>query len=180
VKVESDPGPDHSTVYRVETSAKFEALCLINLLADDPFYVNYYAAEHARWREHVTPETLSAARTIKRVLKDEGGGIVSASLVLYLSVSPGTTVAGTLADLDHLETLRERSQRTPYYDAAAWDRFASIVPELGTVLRGLEEARFPELDERAAFFRPELARRDIVPLQEKMLGHRLDDHSITD
>jgi hypothetical protein len=177
-----------STVYHVEVSEKFDALCLIHLLADDPFYVKYYPAEHAWWSEHVSLETLSAARAIKRVLKDDGGGIVSATLVLYLSVGRSTTIAGALADLDDLEMLRERFQRTPYYDVASWRRFALIVPELHTVLHGLQQARFPEywasalkprLEERAAFFQPELERRDIVPLQEKMLGHPLEDHSIT-
>ena len=43
---------DRSTLYRVEASEKFDALCLIQLLADDPFYVEYYPAEHARWRVH--------------------------------------------------------------------------------------------------------------------------------
>src|SRR5207248_1585199 len=35
------------------------------------------------------------------------------------------------------------------------------------------------LEARAEIFRPELARRDIVPLQEKMLGFPLEDRSIT-
>ena len=177
-----------STVYQIETSEKFDALCLIHLLADDPFYVEYYPAEHAWWREHATPETRAAARAIKRVLKDEGRGIVSATLVLYLSVSESTTVAGTLADLEDLDALHVRFHRTPYYDLQSWERFASIVPELRTVLRGLEQGGFPgywasalkaRLEERAAFFRPELERRDIVPLNEKMLGHPLESHAIT-
>jgi hypothetical protein len=176
------------TTYHVETSEKFDAMCLIHLLADDPFYVTYYPAEHAWWREHVSPETLAAARTIKRVLKDEGGEIVSASLVLYLSVSDTTTLAGALDDTYRLETLRARFQRTAYYGAEPWSRFVSIAPELRTVFRGLQEARFPDywatelepkLEERAAFFRPELARRDIVPLQEKLLGFSLAERSIT-
>jgi hypothetical protein len=37
----------------------------------------------------------------------------------------------------------------------------------------------PRLEERAAVFGPALAGRDIVPLQEKMLGFRLKDPSIT-
>ena len=177
-----------ATTYRVETSEKFDALCLVNLLSDDPFYIKYYPAEHARWREQVSAATLAAARRIRQVVKDEGGGIVSASLVLYLSVARSTTVAGALADLDRLDALRARFEKTPYYDAEEWARFESIVPELSSVLRGLEAARFPaywrsalrpRLDERAAVFLPELAQRDIVPLQEKMLGFRLKDRSIT-
>jgi hypothetical protein len=177
-----------ATQYRVKASEKFDALCLVNLLSDDPFYIPYYPAEHAWWREHVSAETLAAARRIKQVLKDEDGGIVSASLVLYLSVSRSTTVAGTLADLEHLDRLQRRFARTPYYDAESWSRFASIAPALATVLRGLQSARFPEhwasaikpvLRQRAAVFGPALASRDIVPLQEKMLGFRLSDRSIT-
>src|SRR2546430_15427217 len=72
-----------ATTYRVETSEKFDALCLINLLSDDPFYTKYYPAEHTWWREHASAQMLAAAGRIKQVLKDEGGGIVSASLVLY-------------------------------------------------------------------------------------------------
>ena len=182
------PAPRSSTTYRVETSEKFDALCLINLLSDDPFYVKYYPAEHAWWREHVSAETLAAARRIKQVLKDEGGGIVSASLVLYFSASRSATVGGALGDLEHLDALRQRFERTPYYDAAEWARLVSIAPELRTVLHGLRAARFPQywasalktrLEGRAAVFRPALASRDIVPLQEKMLGFRLKDRSIT-
>jgi hypothetical protein len=182
------PVPRAATTYRVETSEKFDALCLINLLSDDPFYVKYYPVEHAWWRERVSAETLAAARRIKQVLKDEGGGIVSASLVLYFSASRSATVAGALGDLEHIDALRRRFERTPYYDAEEWARLVSIAPELRTVLRGLRAARFPQywasalkarLEERAALFRPALASRDIVPLQEKMLGFRLKDRSIT-
>src|SRR5437764_8571446 len=105
------------TTYRVETSEKFDALCLINLLSGDPFYTKYYPAEHACWREHASAQTLAAARRIKQVLKDEGGDIVSASLVLYFSVSPSTTVAGAIGDLDGLDALERGFERTPYYDA---------------------------------------------------------------
>jgi hypothetical protein len=184
----SPPARRAATRYRLETSEKFDALCLINLLSDDPFYTKYYPAEHAWWREHVSAETLAAARRIKQVLRDEGGGIVSASLVLYFSASRSATIAGTLEDLEHLDALRQRFERTPYYDAEEWVRLVSIAPELRTVLRGLRAARFPQywasaikprLEERAAVFGPALASRDIVPLQEKMLGFRLKDRSIT-
>jgi hypothetical protein len=182
------PPVPRATTYRVETSEKFDALCLINLLSDDPFYIRYYPGEHAWWREYVSADTLAAARRIKQVLKDEGGGIVSASLVLYFSASRSATLAGALRDLEHLDALRRRFERTPYYDATEWTRFVSIAPELRTVLRGLQAAHFPQywasalkarLEERAAVFRPALAGRDLVPLQEKMLGFRLKDRSIT-
>ncbi len=62
------------TSYRVEASEKFDALCVINLLSDDAFYARCYPAEHLWWHECVSAETLAAARRIKRVLKDEGGG----------------------------------------------------------------------------------------------------------
>jgi hypothetical protein len=190
VDASAQPRPERppATTYRVEMSEKFDALCLINLLSDDPFYTKYYPAEHTWWREHASAQTLAAAGRIKQVLKDEGGGIVSASLVLYFSVSRSTTVAGALADLDRLDALQRRFERTPYYDAERWARFVSIAPELRTVLHGLQIARFPEywasalkprLEARAEIFRPELARRDIVPLQEKMLGFPLKDRSIT-
>ena len=66
------------TSYRLEASEKFDALCLVNLLSDDAFYARCYPAEHLWWHERVSAETLAAARRIKRVLKDEGGGIARA------------------------------------------------------------------------------------------------------
>jgi hypothetical protein len=86
-----------------------------HLLSDDPFYVRCYPAEHLWWRECVSPETHAAARRIKRTLRDEDGGIVSASLVLYLSVTRSTTLAGALADLRHLGELQRCCERTPYW-----------------------------------------------------------------
>jgi hypothetical protein len=39
-------GPANAaTEWRIETSAKYDALCLTGVLADDPFYTRYYEVE---------------------------------------------------------------------------------------------------------------------------------------
>jgi len=142
----------------VQPSFKYDVLCLLNVLTGDPYYLNYYADEYARFEPELTPEARAALANLQRVIKTEGGGIISATLTLYFSIVEDSTLAGMSARLDDPASLRLRLRQTPYYAEESWQRFESIVPDLQVIFdyladRGYEEEwaerHLPELRARA-------------------------------
>src|SRR5215467_10123962 len=80
---ESASGTLHtSTHWELKPSFKYDALCLLNVLSGDPYYMEYYQAEYDHFHPLFTPEENAALLQLKHVIKDEGGGIVSAKLAL--------------------------------------------------------------------------------------------------
>lgn len=76
---------------------EYDALCLLNVLSGDPYYLDYYRAEYEHFHPLFTPKENAAFADLKRVIKDEGHGIeghgiVSAELTLYYSVLPDETL----------------------------------------------------------------------------------------
>src|ERR1035438_3215990 len=84
--------PDSITEWQLKPSLKYDALCLLNTLSGDPYYLHYYQAEYDHFPPLFTPEEQVAFQTLKRIIKDEGGGIVSATLALYYSVVDDETL----------------------------------------------------------------------------------------
>src|ERR1700750_2615856 len=83
----SETVPVHPvTDWQLKPSLKYDALCLLNVLSGDPYYLEYYKAEYDHFHPLFTPKEQAAFVELKHILKDEGGGIVSAGLALNYSV----------------------------------------------------------------------------------------------
>src|SRR5215471_4893224 len=86
--------PWHTTTdWQLQPSLKYDALCLLNALGGDPFYLRYYQAEYDHYHPLFTPGEQTAFSDLKHVIKDEGHGIVSARLALYYSVVDDETLS---------------------------------------------------------------------------------------
>ena len=85
------------TRWDVRTSQGFDALCALNLLSGDPYYLEQYPDEAKEFATPAYAPAREAAAELKRIIKDKNGGIVSAHLTLVLSGGPDSTLAAVLA-----------------------------------------------------------------------------------
>lgn len=49
----------------------FDTICLLNVLTGDPYYVEHYKDEYARFEPQLTPAARTALAEVKRKIKDE-------------------------------------------------------------------------------------------------------------
>jgi hypothetical protein len=177
-----------STNWVVTPSLKYDMLCFMNILTGDTFYTRYYTEEYDMFKDKLTPEAKDALMNIKRVIKDENGGIVSAWLCLYYSASDAETPGEMLEVLDDLDKLKESFSKTVYHDEESWQRFASLRGYLRTAIQFLVDIKFPQyweekykpmLLEKADSTRDKLDDFNVVKDVERHLGFPLEDNSIT-
>ena len=174
--------------WEVLPSLKFDALCFLNALSGDPFYLNYYGEEYERFEPLLTPAAKDALAELKRVIKDDGGGIISAKLALYFSATSDSTLEDLARTTADPAEMRRALQDTPYYSEDGWSQFEEVRPALATVLDWLEAVGFedywrdeirPIADDRIVEVRGELARYDALPEVERILGFALPSNRIT-
>ena len=176
------------TNWQLKPSLKYDTLCLLNVLGGDPYYLEYYKAEYEHFQPLFTPEERAAFVELKRIIKEEHGGIISANLALYFSVVPDETLPELIATAHDTTKLKEAFRQTTYWDADDWKVFETARPALEKSLKALDRVRFAEYWERTA--RPkiearivelsgELPKYDIVPAIERRLGFPLASRTIT-
>jgi hypothetical protein len=182
------PSSQPITAWELRPSLKYDALSLLNALSGDPFYLKYYQREYDHFRPLFSPEEQAAFVQLKRVLKDEGRGIVSATLTLYYSTVDDETLQEMIRTAHDSSRMRTALQETPYWIPEAWRNFERATPALETALRALDrvgfaqywaEAAKPRVEKRIAELSPDLPKYDIIPVIEKYLGFSLPSHTIT-
>lgn len=178
----------HETIWRIEPSLKFDALCLLNTLTGDPFYQTYYRKAYDEFAPKLTPETKAALAGLKTKIKDEGKGIISANLCLLFSVTDDASIDDLLTTIQKPDKLREGFAQTTYWSEESWSRFEGIRDDLRTVLSWLKQIGFeeywrdtvqPVAAARAQKMQASVAKFDIVPAIEEHLGAPLESNTIT-
>jgi hypothetical protein len=191
-----------TTSWRVEESLAFDALCLLNTLTGDPFYLRYYQSAYDRLHPLLNGQEAAAVDEFHHILKREGQHIISALLCLYVSAYfptvPTLSADGSAAKpqslqdlsaaLDDPERMLGALRATPYYNPDTWLLYDRSRPALRTVLRSLERIDFAAywerelatgLRERCRTLRAELADDDFAGAIETALGIPLESHEIT-
>jgi hypothetical protein len=178
-----------TTEWRVEPSLKYDTLCFLNIFTGDLFYVRFYQDEYDKFAPEITPEAEEALANIKRVIKDENEGIVSALLTLYFSATDDETIDDILATVEDSETMRENLMLTEYYYEESWQAYDSVRGDLKVALEFLrDDLRFEEywaseikpiLEKRIAEVEAELGAYNIVPAVEGHLGAPVASNEIT-
>jgi hypothetical protein len=69
-----------STRWKLTPSLIFDALCWVNVLTGDPFYIRHYQQDYDAFKQHLTSEAMEALSGLKTKVKDKGL-IISALLV---------------------------------------------------------------------------------------------------
>ena len=111
----ANPAAFHSsTDWQLKPSLKYDALCLLNVLSGDPYYLHYYQAEYDHFHPLFTPKENAAFVQLKHVIKDEGGDIVSAKLTLYFSVVDDETLPQMIRTARDSSAMKTGLKKTPY------------------------------------------------------------------
>ena len=180
--------PDTITEWQLKPSLKFDALCLLNTLSGDPYYLHYYQAEYDHFHPLFTPEEQVAFQTLKRIIKDEGGGIVSATLALYYSVVDDQTLPEMIHTARDSSAMEAALRKTPYWSDEGWKNYEKAKPALETALQALDRAGLPaywkqtakpRIERRIAELSPDLPKYNIVPVIESYLGSPLPSRTVT-
>ncbi len=180
--------PHTSTNWRLMPSLKYDALCLLNSMSGDPYYLRYYQAEYDHFHPLFTPEEQAAFQTLKHIIKDEGGGIVSASLALYYSVVDDETLPEMIRTARDSSAMEAALRKTPYWSDEGWRNFERAKPVLETALQALnrtglpaywKQTAQPRIERRIAELSPDLPKYNIVPVIESYLGFPLPSQTVT-
>jgi len=170
------------TQWTVRTSEGFDALCALNLLSGDAYYLEMYPEEAKSFAASRYAAARRAARRLKAVIKDEQGGIVSAFLTLVHSGGPDSTLAAVLASARAPARLKSSFRASAFWSEDAWKRFERVRPDLIEALDAMRKAGFTEewkklmgtgSSSRAGALRAELAPYDILGEQSRLIGHDL-------
>jgi hypothetical protein len=140
----AETAPLHtSTDWQLKPSLKYDALCLLNALSGDPYYLHYYQAEYEHFHSLFTPEEQAAFAQLKHVIKDEGNGIVSAKLTLFYSVVDDETLPEMIRTAHDSAVMETGLKKTAYWSADSWQNYEAARPALEVALRALDRVGFP-------------------------------------
>ena len=176
------------TNWKIEPSFKYDALCFLNILTGDPFYLKYYQKEYDKFKPLIIPEAESSLKNIKETLKDKNGRIISAYLCLYFSAVEDSTIDQMLSTLDDTRKLKTNFEKTPYHDEESWKLFMSVNGDLKTVLKFLKAINFddywikninPIVQKKIDEVKPNLPKYDVIKENEEFLGFKLPSNEIT-
>ncbi len=177
-----------TTDWDVRPSLKFDTLCALNVLSSDPYYLEYYRADYERLAKQFKPEELAAFANLKRRIKDQNGGIISAQLALYFSAVDAETIPEMIKVVEDSSALQRNLKATPYYDEEQWKVYDASRSDLKAALLALERIHFetdwkqnalPVVEKARAAITAELPRYNIVPVIEAKLGKPLASNRIT-
>jgi hypothetical protein len=181
--------PFHTTTqWDLEPSFKFDALCALNMLSGDPYYLEYYRADYDRLIKQFRPEELAAFANLKKRIKDQNGGIISASLALYFSAVDAESLDDLIGVVKDSSAMQRNLKATTYYDDDGWKLYEANRPDLETAFRALKRVHFeqdwetnvkPKIEESRAAIAAKLPDYNVIPAVEKVLGSARPTNKIT-
>lgn len=178
----------YQTDWRIEPSLKYDAICLINTLTGDPFYLKHYQREYDEFAKALSDPAKEALAHLRHTIKEENRLILSAFLSLYLSATDEETLDGLLAALENSEHMQNNLKKTPYYSAQGWALYEAVREDLKTIFVCLKDIQFesywrkyivPKVVEQVKKIRKELPKYNVVTEVESHLGMELPSHTIT-
>ena len=176
-----------STDWKTRASEGFDALCALNLLSGDPYYLEKYPKEAVTFEAPRYAAARRAARRLKAVIKDEGGGIVSAFLTLIFSGGPDHSLTAILASARAPAKLKASFRASSFWNEDSWKQFERVRPDVIEALDAMRRAGFSRewkaLMGKGApggvdSLRAELARYDVLGEQSRLIGHELQQGRI--
>jgi hypothetical protein len=168
-----------STDWDVRPSLKYDAICVLNVLSGDPYYLDYYKADYDRLSKQLRPEELASFRNLKRRIKDENDGIISAQLALYFSAVDAESLDDLIKVVDDSAAMQRKLKATPYFDEAAWKVYEASRPDLRAAFLALKRIHFesdwekesrPKIQEAANAISAHLPEYNVIPAVESVLG----------
>jgi len=183
-----DLGVRGGTDWHVSPSFKFDTLCLLNALTGDPFYLQYYKEEYAKFSPRLTPTARAALTNLRRKLKDDNKNIISAFLSLHFSAADDETLDDMLRTLKNNKLMKRSLKKTTYYDENGRRLFESVRGDLKEIFLFLKAIGFeaywrqnvlPKVRQRIIEISKDLSKYDVVAEVEAHLGYALPSNRIT-
>jgi hypothetical protein len=178
----------NSTEWNVKPSLKYDALCLINILTGDPFYVQYYEKEYEEFSKKITPEVKPVLEKLLQI-KQSTGIVLSAAMCLYYSAVPDSTLDQLIETTRDLSVLKQNFSKTVYFNENDWAMFEMLQEDVRTCFMFLKEAGFeaywkennlPKIEQRIDDLQAGLSTNNynLISVQERLLGFPLQDNTI--
>ncbi len=170
------------TEWSFRTSEGLDAIAFLGALSGKEFYAQHYLKELQAFKPRVAAAAIESITELFRVA-DSAGYLLWPRLALVFSGNRTDTVGDLLASLeDPARALRPKLEASVYWSAQLWEQFEQMVPQLHTVLQGLQVARFAAF--RQGLIAPAVARSDallqkfasvdVISEQERLVGRPLD------
>jgi len=186
--VAETPAFHTATDWDVKPSFKFDVLCALNFLSGDPYYLDYYKADYDRLSPLLSTRERAAFASLKRRIKDEHGGIISAQLALYFSATAAESLDDLIRVVKDSSAMERRLKTTPYYSPDNWKTYDESRPDLEIAFTALKRIHFeddwekharPAVQEALARNARDLPRYNVIPEIETVLGSAKPSNRIT-
>lgn len=177
-----------ATEWDVAPSFGFDALCFLNTLTGDPFYVRFYPDEYEFFGRKLTPGGHSALASLWQQIKASRHDIISTFLCMQFSAGNTSTLSDLIASLDDLASLEAAMKNTAYYRRASWQLFVQLRPDLRVIFQNLRTVGFeeywqqnvlPVIEARIQEVAARLGRYDVVGQDEAVLGQVMPSRRLT-
>jgi hypothetical protein len=177
-----------TTDWDLRPSFLFDTLCALNFLSGDPYYLQYYQSDYDRLSPLLRPPERAAFVNLKRRIKDENGGIISAQLALYFSVTEAESLDDMIRVVKDSSTMQRNLKATPYYSDDGWKLYEESRGDLEVAFNALKRIHFdadwqnaikPRIEKSRAAIAQELPRYNVIPKVEAVLGSPRPTNKIT-
>jgi hypothetical protein len=179
----------HSTTdWDVRPSFKYDAICVLNVLSGDPYYLKYYQSDYDRLSKQLRPEEAAAFAKLKRRIKDDHGGIISAQLALYFSAVDAESLDDLIKVVEDSSTMERNLKATPYYSDDGWQTYEASRPDLRAAFLALKRIQFQadwekgsrtKVEQAIKSVSADLPKYNVIPAVESVLGTPRPTNRIT-
>jgi hypothetical protein len=175
------------TKWKIEPSFKYDALCFLNIMTSDAFYLTCYKEEYDKFSPMLTNEAIKALSLLSKKIKEDNATIISAWLCLYFSSVDDITLDEMINTLSNSAVLQANFKKTPYYNDDSWKLFISVNSELKIILNWLIEIDFysywknkilPKIYAKITEVELKVHDYDVIKENEYYLGFKLPSDEI--
>ncbi|MGA7695936.1 MAG: hypothetical protein WCA76_13000 [Candidatus Sulfotelmatobacter sp.] len=177
-----------TTDWDLRPSFVFDTLCALNFLSGDKYYLEFYQPDYDRLFPQLRSEERAAFVSLRRRIKDQNGGIISAQLALYFSATDAETLEDMIRVVKDSSAMQRSLKATPYYSDDGWKVYEESRGDLEAAFRALKRIHFeadweklvrPKIDKSRAAIAQDIPKYNVIPRIEAVLGSPRPSNKIT-
>lgn len=177
-----------TTDWDLRPSFMFDTLCALNFLSGDKYYLEFYQHDYDRLSAQLRPKERAAFASLKHRIKDQNGGIISAQLALYFSVTDAESLDDMIRVVKDSSAMQHSLKATSYYSDDGWKLYEESRGDLKTAFKALKRIRFeadwekeakPKIEKSRAAIAQDLPHYNVIPRIESVLGAPRPSNKIT-
>ena len=185
---EQRAGFHDTTDWDLRPSFLFDTLCALNFLSGDKYYLEFYQNDYDRLSPQLRPQERAAFVNLKRRIKDENGGIISAQLALYFSATKAESLDDMIRVVKDSSEMQRNLKATSYYSDAGWKVYEESRGNLEAAFKALKRIHFdadwqtvirPQIEKSRAAIAQDLPGYNVIPRIELALGSPRPTNKIT-